>query len=144
MLYLHRISKSTACYLMWLFFSSVWTIEKSVLKNTIMFGLDEEACLARYEFEFEHQQIWFTNATYHNAIKLNLWEKIWLVYWSQFLSLPPYFPVRYLFDISSIYVDLLDRSPAFLISDDFMRSNEIIRTKWPIYVAIGHFVLMIW
>ena len=38
---------------------------------------------------------------------------------------------------------LLDRSPAFLTSDDFIRSNEIIRTKWPIYVVIGHFVLTI-
>ena len=37
----------------------------------------------------------------------------------------------------------LDQSPAFLTSDDFIRSNEIIRTKWPIYVVIGHFVLMI-
>ena len=27
--------------------------------------------------------------------------------------------------------------------DDFIRSNEIIRTKWPIHVVIGHFVLMI-
>ena len=27
----------------------------------------------------------------------------------------------------------LDRSPAFLNSDDFVRSNEMIRTKWPIY-----------
>ena len=37
----------------------------------------------------------------------------------------------------------IDRSPAILTSDDFLRSNEIIRTKWPIYVVIGHFVLMI-
>ena len=35
----------------------------------------------------------------------------------------------------------LDRSPAILTSDNFIRSNKIIRTKWPIYVAIGHFVL---
>ena len=27
----------------------------------------------------------------------------------------------------------LDWSPAFLTSDDFLRSNEIVRTKWPIY-----------
>ena len=40
-------------------------------------------------------------------------------------------------------VELLDRSPAFLTSDDFVRSNEIIRTKRQIYVVIGHFVLMI-
>ena len=40
-------------------------------------------------------------------------------------------------------VELLDRSPAFLTSDDFIRSNEIIRTKWRIYVVIGHFILMI-
>ena len=38
---------------------------------------------------------------------------------------------------SSKYVD---QSPAFLISDYFVRSNEIVRTKWPIY---GHFVQMI-
>ena len=38
---------------------------------------------------------------------------------------------------------LLDRSPAFLTSDDFIRSNEIIRTKWPIYVVIGHLFLTI-
>ena len=37
----------------------------------------------------------------------------------------------------------LDWSPAFLTSDDFIRSNEIIRTKWPIYAVIGHFVLTI-
>ena len=30
-----------------------------------------------------------------------------------------------------------------LTSDDFIWSNEIIRTKWPIYVVIGHFVLII-
>ena len=30
----------------------------------------------------------------------------------------------------------LDRSPAFLTSDDIIRSNEIIRTKWLIYVVI--------
>ena len=37
----------------------------------------------------------------------------------------------------------LDRSPAFLTSDDFVRSHEIVRTKWSIYEVIGHFVLMI-
>ena len=37
----------------------------------------------------------------------------------------------------------IDQSPAILTSDDFIRSNEIIRTKWPIYVVIGHFVLTI-
>ena len=31
----------------------------------------------------------------------------------------------------------LDQSPAILTSDDFIRSNEIIRTKWPIYVVIN-------
>ena len=35
----------------------------------------------------------------------------------------------------------LDPSPAFLTSDDFVRSNEIVRTKWPIYQIICHFVL---
>ena len=54
---------------MWLFFSSVWTIEKSVLENTIMFGLDEEACLARYEFEVEHQQIYKCNLSQCNQIE---------------------------------------------------------------------------
>ena len=35
-------------------------------------------------------------------------------------------------------------SPAILTSaDDFIRSNEIVRTKWPIYQVIGHFVLTI-
>ena len=28
---------------------------------------------------------------------------------------------------------LLGRSPAYLTSDDFVRSNEFIRTKWLIY-----------
>ena len=33
-----------------------------------------------------------------------------------------------------IYSNLiLDQSLTFLTSDDFIRSNEIIRTKWPIY-----------
>ena len=31
-------------------------------------------------------------------------------------------------------------SPAILTSDNFVRSNEIIKTKWPIYVIISHFV----
>ena len=38
----------------------------------------------------------------------------------------------------------LGQSPTFLTSDDFIRSNEIIRTKWRIYEVIGHFVLMFW
>ena len=38
---------------------------------------------------------------------------------------------------------LLDRSPAFLTSNDFIRSNKIIRTKWLIHVVISQFVLMI-
>ena len=38
---------------------------------------------------------------------------------------------------------LLDRSPDFLTSDNFKRSNEIVRTNWPIYSAIRHFVVMI-
>ena len=37
----------------------------------------------------------------------------------------------------------LDQSPAFLTSEDFIRSNEIITTKWSIYLTIGHFVLII-
>ena len=38
----------------------------------------------------------------------------------------------------------LDRLPAFRTSDDFLRSNEIVRTKWLIYWAIiSHFVLII-
>ena len=36
-----------------------------------------------------------------------------------------------------------DRSPAFLTSDDFIRSNEIVRIKWLIHEEIRHFVLMI-
>ena len=27
----------------------------------------------------------------------------------------------------------IDRSPAFLISDDFIRSNKIVKTNWPNY-----------
>ena len=27
----------------------------------------------------------------------------------------------------------MDQSPAILTSDGFIRSNEIVRTKWPIY-----------
>ena len=42
-----------------------------------------------------------------------------------------------------IYLSQLDRSPAFLTSDNFVRSNEIVRTKWLIYSMIGHFVLTI-
>ena len=37
----------------------------------------------------------------------------------------------------------LDRSPAILTSNDFIRSNEILGKKWPIYVVIGHFVITI-
>ena len=29
----------------------------------------------------------------------------------------------------------VDQSPVFLTSDDFIRSNEVIRTKWPNYVV---------
>ena len=36
-----------------------------------------------------------------------------------------------------------DRSPAFLSSNDFIRSNGIVRTKWPIYQVMSHFVLTI-
>ena len=32
-----------------------------------------------------------------------------------------------------ILTSQLDQSPAILTSDDFIRSNEIVRTKWPIY-----------
>ena len=31
---------------------------------------------------------------------------------------------------------LLDRSPTFLPSDDFVRSNEIVGTKWLIYLKL--------
>ena len=34
----------------------------------------------------------------------------------------------------------LDRSPAFPTSDDFIRSNEIVRTKRLIYKVISNFV----
>ena len=37
----------------------------------------------------------------------------------------------------------IDHIPAFLISDDFITSNEIVRTKLPIYLVISHFVLTI-
>ena len=39
---------------------------------------------------------------------------------------------------------ILVRSHAFIIPDDFIRSNEIIKTKGPIYEVIGRFVLMIY
>ena len=48
-------------------------------------------------------------------------------------------PFRLIFNV----LKYLDRSPAFLTSDGSVRSNEIIRTKWQIYVVIGHFVLTI-
>ena len=38
----------------------------------------------------------------------------------------------------------IDHVPAFLISDDFITSNEIVRMKWRIYQVIGHFVLTIY
>ena len=44
---------------------------------------------------------------------------------------------------SQFWPILLDRSPAFLTSEDFMRSNEFVRTKWSIYYIISHFVLML-
>ena len=50
---------------------------------------------------------------------------------------------KYFSEIQPYFGKKLDRSPAFLSSDDFKRSNEIIRTKWPIYVVISHFVLTI-
>ena len=37
----------------------------------------------------------------------------------------------------------IDRSPAFLIADDFIRSNKIVKTNWPNYQVIGHFILTI-
>ena len=48
-------------------------------------------------------------------------------------------------EISEILLQtlLLDQSPAILTSDDSIRSNEIIRTEWPIYDLIRHFVLTI-
>ena len=33
--------------------------------------------------------------------------------------------------VQAQFNEYLDRSPAFLTSDDFITSNEIIRTKWP-------------
>ena len=40
-----------------------------------------------------------------------------------------------------LYLFHLGWSLAILTSDDFIRSNEIIKTKWPIYEVIGHFVI---
>ena len=47
-------------------------------------------------------------------------------------------PIKFIWSIlmlknslSLISSPLLDRSPAFLISDDFVRPNGIVRTKWP-------------
>ena len=31
------------------------------------------------------------------------------------------------------FVGQVDWSPAFVTSDDFIRSNEMVRTKWPIH-----------
>ena len=45
--------------------------------------------------------------------------------------------------IGNAFLYYIGGSPAFLTSDDFVRSNEIIRTKWPIYQVIRHFVLTI-
>ena len=45
--------------------------------------------------------------------------------------------------IHTLIIILLDWSPAFLTSDDFISSNKIIGTKWPIYLVIRHFVLTI-
>ena len=50
---------------------------------------------------------------------------------------------KYFSEIQPYFGKKLDRSPALLTSDNFIRSNEIIRTKWPIYVVISHFVLPI-
>ena len=38
-----------------------------------------------------------------------------------------------LMSIECFLLSLLDRSPAFLTSDYFIRSYKIVRTKWPIY-----------
>ena len=46
----------------------------------------------------------------------------------------PYYLYFYLYLSLPIHTSiLLDRSPAFLTSDYFVRSNEIVRTKQPIY-----------
>ena len=49
----------------------------------------------------------------------------------QFLNCPNICQ-KHLEEISN-YIRHLGRSPAFLIGDDFVRSNEIVRTKMPIY-----------
>ena len=41
-----------------------------------------------------------------------------------------------LIDFSISLSSVLYRSPAFQTSDDFIRSNEIIKTKWLIYVIL--------
>ena len=46
-------------------------------------------------------------------------------------------------DLFGLNFLLIDRSSAVLTSDNFIRSNEVVRTKWLIYSAIGYFVLMI-
>ena len=53
------------------------------------------------------------------------------------------FALFYLYRFLSFLRAKIDWWPAILTSDDFIRSNEIIRTKWPIYEVIAHFVLMI-
>ena len=55
------------------------------------------------------------------------WEKLGMYY---------VFFFAWMCDKSKDFIEVflhLDWSPAFLTSDDFIRSNEIIRTKWPIY-----------
>ena len=41
------------------------------------------------------------------------------------------------------YIPFLYKVPGHLSYDYFVRSNEIVRTKWLIYQVIGHLVLMI-
>ena len=63
------------------------------------------------------------------------WFSRWIFYTLDFDTLERGERVRH------TYLSHIDRSPASLTSDDFIRSNEIIRTKWPIYEVISHFVL---
>ena len=50
---------------------------------------------------------------------------------------------RSLFRNKQRFSFVLDQSPAILTLDDSIRSDEIVRTIWPIYLVIGHFVLTI-
>ena len=58
-----------------------------------------------------------------------------MVFTSTLWCFKVWWKMKYIFQLQ-----LLDRSPAFPTSDDFIRSNEIVRTKRLIYKVISTFV----